>query len=107
MTQPLQYETNDPLSMVVDYLEKCNEDKLASDLIDVFAARTDSIEQINLLAKLYLDVRNISKAEQFALRVLGKAGTNQETYNARANLGKLYNNINEHLKNIKSDIKVI
>jgi tetratricopeptide (TPR) repeat protein len=100
MTQPLKYETNDPLSMIVNYLEKCNEDKLANDVIDVFAARSNSIEETNLLAKLYLDVRNISKSEQFALRVLGKAGTNEETYNARANLGKLYNNINEPEKSL-------
>lgn len=100
MTQPMKYESNDPLSFVVNFLEKANKDSLASDVIDVFAERSDSLEQINLLAKLYLDIRNIPKAEEFALRVLGKAGTSQESYNARANLAKLYNNINEPEKSL-------
>ena len=100
MAQPMRYESNEPLAAIVDYLEKANKDELANELIDVFAERSDSLEQLNLLAKLYLDIRNITKAEEFALRVLGKAGTPDELYNARANLAKLYNHINEPTKSL-------
>lgn len=94
MTQPLQYESNDPLSWMVNFLEKQNRDNLASDLIDVFAESANSLEQQNLIAKLYLDIRNNPQAEKFALRVLSNARTPEEKFNARANLGKMYNNIN-------------
>lgn len=100
MTQPLKYDNTDPLSFIVDFLEKANEDELASKVIDVFANSSSTLEQLNLLAKLYLDVRNIPKAEEFALRVLGKTGTPEESYNARANLAKLYNNVNEPEKSL-------
>ena len=108
MTQPIPYDTTDPLSFVVNFLEKANQDELASKVIDVFAASAHNssvnnkrpIEQFNLLAKLYLDIRNIPKAEAFALRVLGLAQSQEETYNARANLAKLYNNVNEPAKSL-------
>ena len=100
-----KYKTDDPLAMVVEFLEKQNKDSLASDVIDVFADVTQqaaennqyavALEQFNLIAKLYLDVRNIPKAEKYALRVLGMSNTKEQTYNARANLGKLYNNVNQ------------
>lgn len=103
MTQPIPYAGNDPLAFVVDFLEKANQDALASQVLDVFANSVRGqrqIEQVNLLAKLYLDVRNIPKAEEFALRVLGMSHSQEETYNARANLAKLYNNINEPEKSL-------
>ena len=100
MTQPMKYPTDDPLSFIVNFLEKQNEDKLASDVIDVFARNFEGLEQVNLLAKLYLDVRNIPKAEEFGLKVLHMARTSEEKYNARANLGKMYNNINEPEKSL-------
>ena len=106
MTQPMKYESNDPLSTIVNYLEKANQDKLASDVIDVFASGVEQlqnntkIEHCNLLAKLYLDVRNIESAEYWALRVLGMASTSEQAYNARANLAKMYNNVNEPNKSL-------
>jgi hypothetical protein len=100
MTQPMKFASNDPLSFIVDFLEKQNEDALASNVIDVFAKLATNIEQCNLLAKLYLDIRNIPMAEKFALRVLAMSGTKEETYNARANLAKMYNNINEPEKSL-------
>ena len=104
----MKYESNDPLSFVVNFLEKANQDKLASDVIDVFAnsiqngqsANGQKIEQYNMIAKLYLDIRNIPKAEYWALRVLGMAGTVEQSYNARANLAKMYNNVNEPTKSL-------
>ena len=100
MTQPMKYESNDPLSVIVDYLEKANKDELAEQVVDAFAENSNSLEQLNLIAKLYLDIRSIDKAEEFALRVLGKAGTPQELYNARGNLAKLYNNVNSPTKSL-------
>lgn len=96
----MKYESNDPLALIVDILEKMDKEKLANELIDTFAERSNSLEQLNLIAKLYLDIRNIDKAEEYALRVLGKAGTSEELYNARANLAKLYNNVNEPTKSL-------
>ena len=103
MTQPIKYGANDPLAFVVEFLEKANEDELACKVIDVFAKSvggSKQIEQVNLLAKLYLDVRNIPKAEEYALRVLGMSKSPEETYNARGNLAKLYNNVNEPDKSL-------
>lgn len=94
------YAKDDPLAQVVGFLEKANYDQLASDVIDVFAKHSNNIEQINLLAKLYLDVRNVPKAEEYALKVLDMAPNPESMYNARANLGKMYNNINEPTKSL-------
>ena len=99
MTQE-NYAENDPLSMVVNYLEKANKDQLASDVIDVFASSAQGLEQFNLIAKLYHDVRNNDKAVKYAEKVLGLAQSQEEIYNARANLGKLFNNINEPEKSL-------
>ena len=96
----MSYPIDDPLSVVIDFLEKSNNDSLASQVIDVFAARSTKLEQVNLIAKLYMDIRNVEKAEQTALRVLAMSGTVEEIYNARANLAKLYNHINEPTKSL-------
>lgn len=94
MTEQSDYAKNDPLSLIITYLEKANKDELASQVLDVFAENATGMEQINLLAKLYFDVRNLKKAEEFALRVLGMTTAPEESYNARANLAKMYNNVN-------------
>lgn len=95
-----EYAKDDPLAQVVDFLEKADHDQLASDVIDVFAQYSNNIEQINLVAKLYLDVRNVPKAEEYALKVLDMAPNPESKYNARANLGKMYNNVNEPTKSL-------
>lgn len=93
--QPLEYQDNqDPLGVIVDFLEKVNEDQLAEKLLDTFARYSGNIEQYNLLAKLYLDIRSNERAEHMALKVLNMCTTPQEQYAARANLAKMYNNIN-------------
>jgi hypothetical protein len=94
------YAKDDPLAQVVEFLEKANYDQLASDVIDVFAKYSTNIEQINLIAKLYLDVRNVERAEEYALKVLDLAPNPESKYNARANLGKMYNNVNEPEKSL-------
>ena len=106
------YGKDDPLSIVVSFLEKNNEDALASEVLDVFAKNSFSLEQLNMLAKLYLDVRDVPKAEAAALKVLSMCRNEEEKYNARANLAKMYNNINEPVKamyftnqNLKVDSK--
>jgi hypothetical protein len=94
------YAKDDPLAQVVNFLEKVNRDQLASDVIDVFAKYSTNIEQINLIAKLYLDIRNTVKAEEYALKVLKLAAGPEGMYNARANLAKMYNIINEPGKSL-------
>lgn len=100
MAQPMKYGSDDPLAFVIDYLEKANCDGLASDVLDVFASKASNVEAINLLAKLYLDIRNIPKAEQYGLRVLALSTRPEEMYNARANLAKMYNAVNEPAKSL-------
>lgn len=100
MTQPMKYGTADPLSIVVDVLEKADKDQLASDVLDVFAGISNSVEQYNLLSKLYLDIRNIEKTEYYGLKVLAISKRPEEMYNARANLAKMYNAVNEPTKSL-------
>jgi hypothetical protein len=100
MTQPAKYETNEPLAAVVDFLEKSNEDDLASKVIDVFAKNSYNLEQFNLIAKLYLDIRNVPKAIEYANKVLGMCVESEQKYAARSNLGKLYNNVNMPAKSL-------
>lgn len=100
MTQPLKYAQDNPLSIVINHLEKANYDSLAKQVIDVFAMGAKDIEQFNLIAKLYLDIRDLAKAEKYTLKVLEMAKTPEEKYNARANLAKLYNNFNIPQKSI-------
>lgn len=100
MSQPMKYASNDPLAFVIDYLEKANEDSLASDVLEVFARRATNLESINLLSKLFLDIRNIPRAEEFGLKVLELSKRPEEMYNARANLAKMYNAVNEPAKSL-------
>jgi hypothetical protein len=100
MSDNPKFGDNDPLSIVVEYLEKANYDKLAEQVIDVFATTASKLEQVNLIAKLYLDVRNLEKTEYYAKKVLEMAKAPDEKYNARANLAKLYNNFNEPAKSL-------
>lgn len=101
MTQSLKYASDEPLAHVIEFLEKANQDALATKVIDVFAEYSYQIEQFNLIAKLYLDVRDIEKAERYALKVLEMSSQPHEKYNARANLAKMYNNINEPEKSLQ------
>jgi hypothetical protein len=100
MNRPEKYAENDPLSIVVNHLEKANYDQLATQVIDAFALGAYEIEQVNLIAKLYLDVRALAKTEEYSLKVLKMARNPQEQYNARSNLAKMYNNINEPAKSL-------
>ena len=99
--QPLQYPNTDPLSFVVNYLEKSGKDEVAEQVVDVFAKDSTMLEQFNLLAKLYLDLRASDKAEAFALKVLSLSENEEQRYNARANLAKMYNNINRPSDSLK------
>lgn len=100
MVQPLKYDSNEPVQYVIDFLEKTNEDKLASQVLDVYAKYSKTVEQLNLLAKLYFDIRNMPKAEEYALKVYSLLSEPEALYNARANLAKLYNNFNEPEKSL-------
>ena len=46
MTERSEYAKDDPLSMVITYLEKANKDALASQVLDVFAETARGMEQI-------------------------------------------------------------
>lgn len=95
-----KFAQNEPLTHIIEFLDKAGEDKLASQVLDVFAKFSSEIEQFNLLAKLYLDLREGEKAEMYALRVLSMVDTPEQKYSCRANLGKMYNNLNQPEKSI-------
>lgn len=92
--QPLPYDRPDPLAHIVEFLEKTGQDDIAESVLDAFAKYSNNIEQFNLLAKLYLDIRANEKAEKFALKTLSMTSDPGQQYSIRANLAKLYNNIN-------------
>ena len=94
------YGRGDPLAFVIEFLEKANEDQLASQVIDVFSKVAVDIEQVNMIANLYHSVRDIPKAEKYVLKVIDMASNPQELFNARCNAAKFYNNINEPYKSI-------
>jgi tetratricopeptide (TPR) repeat protein len=96
-----KFESNEPIAKVVEFLEKCNEEKIANQVLDVYAKYSTNIEQLNLLAKLYLDLRNNEKAEEYGLKVLSLITEPQGLYNARANLAKMYNSINKPEQSLK------
>lgn len=96
MSRALEYEfgKNEPIAQIVGFLEKTNNEKLASQLLDVYAKYSTNIEQFNLLTKLYHDIRDNDKAEQLGLKVLELAPSEEAKYNVRANLAKMYNLMN-------------
>jgi tetratricopeptide (TPR) repeat protein len=94
------YGDDNPLVVVVKKLICENQEKLAELVIDAFSGFAKQKEEINCIAKLYYDIRNYNKAEQYTLKTLDMCETNEEKYNARSNLGKLYNNFNEPVKSL-------
>jgi tetratricopeptide (TPR) repeat protein len=108
MVQPIKYASNDPLSFITDFLEKQDEDDLAEKVLDAFAKTASNLEQYNLLAKLYLDIRSNEKAIVYATKVLSLSNQSDEKCAARQNLAKLYNNINDPEKSMfYSDLNLL
>lgn len=100
MDQNDTYGEGDPLVFVVKTLIKGQYEELAEQVIDAFAPTASYIESVNCIAKLYYDVRNYDKAEKFTLKTLDMCENNEQKYNIRANLGKMYNNFNEPVKSL-------
>lgn len=100
MDQNDTYGEGDPLVFVVKTLIKGQYEELAEQVIDAFVPSATHIEQMNCIAKLYYDVRNYDKAEKYSLKTLDLCETNEQRYNVRANLGKMYNNFNEPVKSL-------
>ncbi len=96
MSRILEYEfgKNEPIAQVVEFLEKTNNEKLASQLLDVYVKYSNQLEQFNLLTKLYHDIRDNVKAEKLGLKVLELAPSPEAKYNVRANLAKMFNLMN-------------
>ena len=96
MSRILEYEfgKNEPIAQVVEFLEKTNNEKLASQLLDVYVKYSNQLEQFNLLTKLYHDIRDNVKAEKLGLKVLEMAPNEESKYNVRANLAKMFNLMN-------------
>lgn len=100
MDQNDTYGEDDPLVIVVKQMIKGGYEILAEQVIDVFANAATHIESVNCIAKLYYDVRSFKKAEYYSLKVLDMCENNEQKYNVRANIGKMYNNFNEPVKSL-------
>lgn len=103
MSKPQEYDADNPLSIVIKYLEKGDYIDTAESVIDAFATGAQDIEQCNLIAKLYADIRVNDKAEDWTLKTLKMCQTPEQKYNVRANLAKFYNGINEPLKALQHE----
>lgn len=100
MDQNDNYGVDDPLVIVIKHLIKGDQEELAEKVIDAFANAANHIETVNCISKLYYDVRSYNKAEKFSLKTLDMCESNEQKYNVRSNLGKMYNNFNEPVKSL-------
>lgn len=82
------------LSLIVKFLEKANELEIANTLLDTFAKYAVMLEQFDELGNLYFTTKEYKKALDMAHRVLGIAVEPEHMYATRANLAKIYNQIN-------------
>lgn len=82
-----------PLSMIVDFLNKADERKTAEALLDTFAKYASSLEQYDELAKLYNDLTLYSKSKEQLELCLGACSAH-EAYGVRSNLAKVLNKMN-------------
>lgn len=90
----------DPLSFVIDFLNKTNEKELATQVVQAFEKYSENTFQYNIIAKLYHELNDIDKAKYYATKVLNNANNLQEKVYARFNLAKIYNDLYEPEKTL-------
>lgn len=84
---------NSPLVPIIEFLRNVDELKAAETLLDALAKHSNNIEQLDEIAKHYMDIKRYHKAIKQCETALGIANP-QQAYSVRVNLAKLYNNIN-------------
>jgi hypothetical protein len=94
------YQQNNPLVLVIQELIRRNKIGLAENVIDAFSESVFDLESLNCLTKLYYDVRIFEKCEEFGIKALNSCETEEQKYNMRTNLSKIYNAFNEPIKSI-------
>lgn len=84
-----------PLEQIIQILQQFDELKQAKRLLDIFAKRATSLDQYDLLAKLYNDIKYYNDAFTYAKKALAVAPDNDTVYACRANIAKICNHLNE------------
>lgn len=101
---------NNPLEIIIEHLKLKEEYQVAEMLLDIFKKDSSTLEQLDLLGKLYYETKCYKKAIEVTEKALEKTKTEQEKYSVRCNMIKMKNHINEPadaLKYIEENNKVI
>jgi len=80
----------DPLSSVIDILQKLQEESLAEKVLDAFGKVNLDKAQNDLMAKLYHDLKKYDKSLRYAVKVLNGCDTVEEKISARSNMARIY-----------------
>jgi len=91
-----------PLIDIITYLKNRDELKVAERLLDVFRKDSQSLEQYDLLGKLYHDIKAYPKSIEVTEEALTLCANNEQYYSVRCNLIKLYNHTNEPKKALRT-----
>lgn len=81
----------DPLELIINALKQHNKKKEAESLLDTFAEISSILPQLDLLSKLYFELRKTEKAINLGLRALQLCTNPHETDAIKSNLAKCYN----------------
>jgi tetratricopeptide (TPR) repeat protein len=83
-----------PLEQIIQFLKSTDELKTASTLLSTFAKYSSNVDQHDIIARLYHDIKDYQNSIIYTEKTLALAASPQQLYVARANLAKLYNHIN-------------
>jgi tetratricopeptide (TPR) repeat protein len=99
----------EPLLSIIEFLKQTDQLTVASTLLSAFEKYSQTLEQKDVLGKLYNDIKNYKKSIQLTEEALALSSTPQQLYSCRANLAKLYNhtnNPNKALMYINANLKI-
>jgi len=91
----------DPLNVIISYLREKDELQIAENLLDVFRKDSHSLDQYDILGKMYHDIKAYHKAIEITETALTVCCSNYQYYSVRCNLIKLYNHTNEPKKALR------
>lgn len=92
------YQPLDPIDTVVSFLLNTNHRDTAIQCLDAFAKHAVTPGQHDQIAKLYHDCKEYKKSADMLNAALATCSSQQEMFAFRANLAKLYNNLNQPLQ---------
>lgn len=83
-----------PLELVAKTLYNFKEKELTLELLDAFGKRAETFEQYNDIAKIFFEIKNLSKSIEYGEKALKKADKTEEKYITSKNLINAYNQYN-------------